>query len=97
MFSWFNAKAAKQFGNELAKMVMQQLPLDNKLNARKLESKREFIIKKMISEIANFRQREKLNFYKTAQIGNTFRWSLKEAGYDNEFIETLTGFLVTHL
>ncbi len=97
MFDWFNAKAAKQFGSDLARMVMQQLPLDAKLIARKLESKREFIVKKMAAEISDFRQREKLNVYKTAQIGNTFRWDLKEAGYDNEFIETLTGFLVAKL
>lgn len=41
-----------------------------------------------------FRKEHKLGIYKKARLANTFRWELKERGYDPAFIETLTEKLV---
>lgn len=41
-----------------------------------------------------FRQKHKLGLYKKARLANTFRWEMKERGYDNAFIEMITEKLV---
>lgn len=44
-----------------------------------------------------FRKEHKLGVYKKARLANTFRWELKERGYDNTFIEAVTEKLVIAL
>lgn len=38
-----------------------------------------------------------LGVYRKAKLGNTFRWELKELGYDKEFVEIATQGLIIHL
>lgn len=44
-----------------------------------------------------FRKEHKLGVYKKARLANTFRWELKENGYDDTFIEAVTEKLVIAL
>ena len=39
----------------------------------------------------------KLGIYKKAKLGNTFKWELKEMGYDEKFTETATEGLIVYL
>lgn len=41
-----------------------------------------------------FRKEHKLGLYKKARLANTFRWEMKERGYDDAFIEMITEKLV---
>jgi len=41
-----------------------------------------------------FRKEHKLGIYKKARLANTFRWEMKERGYDDSFIEMITEKLV---
>ena len=45
-------------------------------------------------EVNSFKQTNQLNTYKTAQMGNTFKWKLKDAGYDDNQIDKLTEWLM---
>lgn len=42
----------------------------------------------------SFRVQHKLGIYKKARLANTFRWEMKERGYDDSFIEMITEKLV---
>lgn len=97
MLDWFNSRRAEQFGTELAQFLIEKMPVDKQLNERKLESKTEYLLTKMEFKIQNFKQDERLNIYKTAKIGNAFRWRLKDAGYEQAYIEKLVEWLVTKL
>jgi hypothetical protein len=97
MLSWFDAREAKLFGSHLAKFFISKIPLDLTISEKKLGSKTEFVLKKMAEQVASFKRREKLNVYKRAQLGNAFKWELKDSGYDDAYIEALTGWLVTKL
>ena len=44
----------------------------------------------MYQQMARFKLEHKLNIYKKAQLGNAFKWALKDAGYDPEFVDQLT-------
>ncbi|MDH4149300.1 MAG: hypothetical protein OEV67_02170 [Betaproteobacteria bacterium] len=41
-----------------------------------------------------FRKEHKLGVYKKARLANTFRWEMKERGYDDSFTEMITEKLV---
>ncbi|MBX9903931.1 MAG: hypothetical protein K2Y31_06195 [Burkholderiales bacterium] len=45
----------------------------------------------------SFRKEHKLGVYKKARLANTFRWEMKERGYDDGFIEMITEKLVVAL
>jgi hypothetical protein len=97
VFGWLDASQAKAFGTELAQFFIQQLPLDANVSEKKFSAKSQHVLKKMGVRVVEFKKLNKLNTYKTAQLGNAFRWALKDAGYDQAYVETLTKWLVTRL
>lgn len=96
-FDWFNAAEAKQFGTALGKFYAGKLPLDADKTDKKFENKKEFVTKKMAEQVGEFKLEHQLNLYKKAQLGNAFKWTLKEAGYADEEINQLTGSLMRQL
>lgn len=60
------------------------------LSLRNLEQKVDVLFEKATA----FRQEHKLGLYKKARLANTFRWEMKERGYDAGFIEMITEKLV---
>ena len=94
MLFWFDAKAATDFGVSMARMYIDRIPLSEKLSEKKLVALSRQVLSKMGRELANFKQGNKLNTYKTAQMGNAFKWELKDAGYDDNQIDKLTEWLV---
>lgn len=94
MLSWFDAKAAKEFGALMASMYIDCIPLSEKLSEKKLVALSRQALSKMARELTSFKQNNKLNTYKTAQMGNAFKWALKDAGYDDHQINKLTEWLM---
>jgi chorismate mutase len=43
----------------------------------------------VFQEVGNFKRAHSLNIYKKAQFANTFKWALKEAGYEDAYIDEL--------
>lgn len=97
MLGWFNAAKAKSLGTELAQLVAQKFPLEDAKASTKHMRKREQVLRAMDSKIRDFKASEKLNVYKTAQLCNAFKWHLKDAGFPDEFIDTLMGWLAPRL
>ena len=97
MLGWFDAKEAEKFGTALARFFIEKMPPENKMNESKIASKTEYVLGKMTAQIKAFKEGQKLNFYKTAKLGNAFRWTLKDAGYEAAYIETLVAWLVAQL
>ena len=97
VLDWFNATEAQQFGTALAKFYAGKLPLDLDKSDKKFENKKEFVAKKMLEQVDEFKLEHKLNIYKKAQLGNAFKWSLKEAGYPEDEVNQITGALMRQL
>jgi hypothetical protein len=95
MFSMFNARAAKEFGVTMAKLFMQRMPLGTGLNDKQFGVKSLQVFEKMGQQMAAFKKNNPLNTYKIAQMGNAFKWELKDAGYDEEYVDKLTQLLVS--
>lgn len=94
MFSWFDAKTAKEFGTTMAQFFIQRMPLSAGLTEKQFASKAKFVLEKMKTQVQNFKQQNKLNTYKTAQMGNTFKWTLKDAGYEEAYVDQLTTWFI---
>lgn len=90
IIDWFNAKEAQKFGLELAAFFIERIPPEASRRKDKTTAKKQEVLSKMFQQIARFKLRHKLNFYKKAKFGNSFQWALKDAGYANDFIKDMT-------
>ena len=97
MFGWFDAKEAKTFGASLASYYIGQVPAKTVGTEKKFAAKTQATLKGLDGKIVAFKAAHSLNGYKKAQLGNTFKWTLKDAGYDSEYIDKLTDWLITRL
>ena len=97
MFGWFDAKEAKQFGTSLAAFYVAQMPVGLALSEKKFAAKTQATLRSMDGKVDAFKAVHPLNGYKKAQLGNTFKWALKDAGYAADYIDKLTDWLITRL
>ena len=95
MFSWFDTRASKDFGLAIALFYAERMPLNAGGGPKQLLVRRRQTLEKISLQVVAFKQQNKLNTYKVAQVGNTFKWALKDAGYENSFVDELTQWLVT--
>ena len=97
MFGWFDAKEAKQFGASLAALYVAQMPLGMSGGEKKFAVKSRGTLRSLDAKIDEFKLSHSLNGYRKAQLGNTFKWALRDAGYDIDYADKLTDWLITRL
>ncbi len=97
IFGWFDARTAKQRGVELAQAFAARVPVGADVGERKFEARAKGAITQLQRDAADFARNHKLNAYKKAQLGNAFKWALKDAGYPAEYVDKLTDLLVLQL
>ena len=97
MFSFLDAKAAKAFGTEMAGFFIKHMPPDAVLKEKQFASKSKHVIEKMSLHIAAYKRESTLNIYKIAQMGNAFKWALKDAGYADDYIDKLTQWFIVSI
>jgi hypothetical protein len=97
--NWFNAVKAKEFGTSLAVFFIEKLPVDSsqKIDDDHFARKTKKVLAAIETQVEEFKKDNTLNIYKRAQLGNAFKWKLKEAGYAPEYINELTLWLVKQL
>jgi hypothetical protein len=93
--SWFDASEAKEFGVSLANFYLEKNPavLCSKKD-KFVAKKQEELLGNLSQRIVRFKLEHKLNIYKKAQVGNSFKWTLREAGCDPLYVDQLTGWLM---
>jgi hypothetical protein len=88
---WFDATEAVRFGDSLADFFIERIPLNpgDKDKSRKLE-KQFGVVDKMLSQVEQFKARNKLNVYKKAKLAGAFKEKLTGAGYDSRLVDEVT-------
>ena len=89
LLNWFDASEAMQFGETLAQFHNERISLDS-AQGKKDEKKRQASLDKLFRQMSRFRAEHKLNVYQNAKMGNAFKWNLKDAGYDSDYVDQLT-------
>lgn len=97
MLKWFSVNKSKAIGFELAKLAKEHALDDAMLNESKRRSKLNYAKEKMQKRIHLFKQEEVLNFYKTATVLNTFKWELKDSGFDENMTNALASWILVSL
>lgn len=97
MLSWFDASEAKKFGQELARFFLERIPVAAQLGDKAFTLKADKVLFKINGQITRFKQSNKLNTYKKAQLGNAFKWALRDAGVSIDYADKLTNWLMMQL
>ena len=97
LFNWFNAAEANQCGTELARFFRERMPVDTQKNEKEFAAKTSELLSKVSLRLNQFKATNKLNFYAKAQLANSFKWTLKDAGYETKYVDDLTEWLVKQL
>lgn len=94
MFGWFDASKAKDFGKSLAAYFIDHVPSAERNDDKKFERKTKKILDSMARQAREFKQANPLNVYKRAQLVNNFKWALKEAGFQESYVDKISLWLV---
>jgi len=96
VLGWFDTRAVVAFAEEAAREVQGALP-PAEAAKRVRGDKRARRLERIIGKAQRFAADNKLNAYKKAKLANTLKWSLREAGYPDEFVDDIVGLMVTSL
>ena len=93
---WFDAAEAKKFGAEMADLFVERLVPGEALAPRNklLKQRAQALNHKITKQVEDFKGNNKLNVYKTAQIGLAFKEALIAAGYEESYVSELTHWLM---
>ncbi|MES2508787.1 MAG: hypothetical protein V4625_02595 [Pseudomonadota bacterium] len=97
IFSWFDARAARECGVSLAKLVLKELPAGAAVKEKKFAEKADKTLNHVTRELAVFKQKHGLNAYQKAKLGNAFLWTLKDSGVNDAYADQLTEWLALRL
>jgi hypothetical protein len=95
LFGWFDTREARRFGVSLAETLAKNLAASER--KRQSAAKRAQLLQKLFVQVGQFKQMHKLNFYKKAKIGTSFKFKLLELGFEPTLVDELTHELMLHI
>ncbi len=94
----FHSKEVDEFADSIVAELLERHPPHGESGAGKKEIARlRKAFGRMFSRIDSFARTHSLNLYTKARLANRIQWGLKEAGYREDFIETTTQEVATHV
>ncbi|MEY2632835.1 MAG: hypothetical protein RIR00_1489 [Pseudomonadota bacterium] len=99
MFKLFSFAATDALAKELVKEIATRYPVKVANDpARSISPQRlGAILENVVLKAQQFVAEEKLGMMKKARLGTTFKWEMKELGYNDKFIEAVTRILVLQI
>jgi hypothetical protein len=94
-----DATEAKKFGVEMAALISHRTPSEakdkNQERLAKNNDKRHLATLVLIEKrLESFKKTHPLNVYKKAQLGSAFKYALLDSGYEPEFCNQTTTWLL---
>jgi hypothetical protein len=89
ILKWFDTREVDQFARDLAQDLIGRLPPRDpgkKAAPERLRNTRDALT----ARTSAFARNHKINWFKRAHLGNTFKWELLNAGYDKSFADAFT-------
>lgn len=96
---WLQGRKIDDFSRELARQLASRFPpeMSSELSGKKREKKLGRALNHVYRKARDFKQERRLGVYGTARLGNSFKWELREMGYEHEFIEEATRGLILNV
>jgi hypothetical protein len=93
---WLNCSEVDAFVDSIVAELVKRFPPEGvELPAKKATERLRRTHDAIFRRVEAFASSTALNLYKKAHLGNRCKWALKDAGYPDEFVNTLTHELVT--
>jgi hypothetical protein len=98
MLKIFDTAEIERFAAVLATDLTRRFPpASEKRTDAGAQNQLKVILQGLGVRAVRFRDQQKLGIYGKAKLANVFKWKLKESGYSETFIETVTKDLATRL
>lgn len=97
--SLFVRAPVEAFAKTLAQDISKRYPasLDQQAGKRPSVNRLTRIVEDACAKAVDFQQLHKLGWIGKASLGNSFRWELREMGYQKDFIDLATEAVVVHI
>lgn len=89
LLRWFDAARASAFGEELARYCDSELRSIAEASPAKRDDKRRKLLARVLQRAAGFGAEHAPNTYQKAKLSNRLKWTLKDLGHDDEFVDRL--------
>jgi len=98
-FGLFSRSKVDEFAKSLAQDIGKRYPPAIANNPDQLVSQKRLssILEDAFTRAHEFNREQRLGMFKKAKLGNTFKWELKEMGYDEKFVDMATEGLIVYL
>ncbi len=99
IFKFFGQSKVDTFAKSLAQDIAKRYPPAIANNPEQMVSQKRLttILEDTFNRAQQFNRENRLGMFKKAKLGNTFKWELKEMGYEEKFIEMATEGLIVYL
>jgi hypothetical protein len=96
---WLDATEAKNFGTEMAALISHRTPSEAKDKnqerlAKKNDTRHLATLVLIERRLESFKKTHPLNVYKKAQLGSAFKYALLDGGYEQDFCDQTTTWLL---
>jgi len=94
----FKTKDVDAFADSIVAELRERSPpnVERKTGAKEVARLRK-VFSQVFARIDSFARLNPLNLYTKARIANRIQWGLKDAGYPEDFVETATREVATHV
>ena len=98
MLEAFKTKDVDEFADSIVAELRERHPprAESKTGAREVARLRK-AFSQVFARIDSFARLHPLNLYTKARLANRIQWGLKDAGYQEDFVETATREVATHV
>lgn len=98
MFDSIKSKQVDEFADSIvAELCERHPPHGESIPGKKEIARLRKVFGRIFSRIDSFARANRLNLYTKARLANRIKWALKEAGYREDFIQTTTQEVATHV
>jgi hypothetical protein len=95
----FGPSKTDEFAKNLAQDIAKRYPPAIANNPEQMVSQKRLtaILEDAFNKARQFNADNQLGMFKKAKLGNTFKWELKELGYESKFVDMATEGLIVYL
>jgi len=99
IFRLFSSGKTDEFAKTLAQGIARRYPPVIANSPEQMVSHKRVmeILEEAFARAHQFERENRLGILGRAKLGHTFKWELKEMGYEGKFVEMATGELAVHL
>jgi hypothetical protein len=94
VLKWFDATTSVAFADEISHEIQVLIPVTGENIPEKHYTKQVKSLERLLTRVRTFSKQHHLNIYQKAKFANTVRWSLREAGYPKDFIESVLAMVL---